>query len=151
MKRVIAMMLLLVMIPAACFASDRAETIKQVVDYAKYYLGNFISTCESYPDYFDDDYTFMLYSYYKMYIAANRAYTAELIDNIKVASGLKHNVLDDTTKGQESLFRVLYDYVDDAYYKWLAGEMSTKEFSGLVAAIAKSAIKAEDEVKEAMK
>lgn len=90
-------------------------------------------------------------SYYKMYIAANRAHTAELIDNIKVASGLKHNVLDDTTKGQESLSRVLYDYVDDAYYRWLAGEMSTKEFAGLVAAIAKSAIKAEDEVKEAMK
>lgn len=151
MKRVIAIMLLLVMIPAACFASDRAETIKQVVDYAKYYLGNFISTCESYPDYFDDDYTFMLYSYYKMYIAAKRAYTAELIENIKVTSGLKHNVLDDTTKGQESLSKVLYDYVDDAYYKWLTGEMSTREFAGLVAAIAKSAIKAEDEVKEAMK
>lgn len=144
MKRVIAVILVLVMIPAACFASVNLDTTKRIMEYAVSRMKSMVTVYDLHPDYFDDDVAYMAYSYYELYIASKRAYSAELLFSVKEIAGLKNVVIDDATKLTESSSATFYGLVDSMYYKWLDGEKTTKQFADFIIIVIKSAIEAKD-------
>lgn len=144
MRRVFAILMVVMLLPAAVYADDmtRKDYFGGIYDETKGYVEVFIELYDERPDIFDADIIVMAYGYMTTYLALRRVYMAEMLFNLKTEGRvMMREAFGVPQIEEEKGYALIERTLSDKFYKWAGGEMTDAEFAEIVINMCRSLTK----------
>ena len=138
MKRVLSVVLvIMLLVPVAAMGASDQGIGEYTMGLCKSMIEALVNIYDNNPYLFDADYTFMLYSYYQMYAAAERTKFAELYFNMKTILSASTEIVSDKELQLEKSRQDLSDILVQEFQKWTNKEITSEKFNDLLVNLAR--------------